>query len=35
MGMASRRRQRIPCYLTEREALSYMADPLRRAAVFE
>jgi hypothetical protein len=26
---------RWPCYLTEREALSYMADRLRRTAVFE
>jgi hypothetical protein len=25
---------RFPCYLTEREALSYMADRLRRTAVF-
>jgi hypothetical protein len=27
--------ERHPCFLTEREALSYMADRLRRAAVFE
>jgi hypothetical protein len=26
---------RWPCFLTEREALSYMADRLRRAAAFE
>jgi hypothetical protein len=26
---------RHPCFLTEREALSYMADRLRRTAVFE
>jgi hypothetical protein len=26
---------RGPCFLTEREALSYMADRLRRTAVFE
>jgi hypothetical protein len=26
---------RHPCFLTEREALSYMADRLRRVAVFE
>jgi hypothetical protein len=26
---------RFPCYLSEREALSWMADRLRRAAVFE
>jgi hypothetical protein len=26
---------RWPCFLTEREALSYMADRLRRTAVFE
>ena len=26
---------RWPCYRTEREALSYMADRLRRAGVFE
>jgi hypothetical protein len=30
-GMATRWR----CYLTEREALSYMSDRLRRTAVFE
>jgi hypothetical protein len=26
---------RSPCFLTEREALSYVADRLRRGAVFE
>jgi len=26
---------RWPCFVTEREALSYMADRLRRAAAFE
>ena len=26
---------RFPCYLSEREALSWMADRLRRAEVFE
>jgi len=26
---------RWPCFLTEREALSYMADRLRRTAAFE
>jgi hypothetical protein len=26
---------RFPCYLSEREALSWMADRLRRAAAFE
>ena len=26
---------RHPCFLTEREAVSYMADRLRRVAVFE
>jgi len=26
---------RWPCFLSEREALSYMADRLRRTAVFE
>jgi hypothetical protein len=26
---------RHPCFLTEREALAYMADRLRRIAVFE
>ena len=26
---------RFPCYLSEREALSWMADRLRRVAVFE
>ena len=27
--------ERFPCCLTEREALSYMADRLRRMAMFE
>jgi hypothetical protein len=26
---------RFPCYLSEREALSWMADRLRRTALFE
>jgi hypothetical protein len=36
MGLARRGDDtRFPCYLSEREALSWMADRLRRTAVFE
>jgi hypothetical protein len=34
-GWRRRDDTRFPCYLSEREALSYMADRLRRTAAFE
>jgi hypothetical protein len=35
MGMATRRRHVVAVFRTERDALAYMDDRLRRIAVFE